>query len=102
MGICLADVINNTRAIFETQGLLSLLSVVGLFALWRVNRSRPERTMARFCIGFAVAVYACYAFYLPITAWWSLRFLFPAFPMFFILLVAGGFAGCRSTPERMA
>ena len=93
------DVINNTRAIFETQGLLSLLSVVGLFALWRVNRSRPERTMARFCIGFAVAVYACYAFYLPITAWWSLRFLFPAFPMFFILLVAGGFAVADRLPS---
>ena len=55
--------------------------------------------MARFCIGFAVAVYACYAFYLPIPVWWSLRFLFPAFPMFFILLVAGGFAVADRLPS---
>jgi hypothetical protein len=34
------------------------------------------------------AVYVCYAFYVPLDTWWTLRFLFPAFPVAFVFLSA--------------
>jgi hypothetical protein len=37
---------------------------------------------------FAIAVYLCYAFYVPLDTWWTLRFLFPAFPIVFVFLSA--------------
>ena len=85
-------------SILESQGPLSLLSLVGLIALWRGTRFRSERTVLTFCICFAVAVYACYALYMPLDVWWSLRFLLPAFPILFILIVAGGFAVADRLP----
>jgi hypothetical protein len=88
-----------TRSALESQGPLSLLSLIGVIALWRDTRLRNERRILTFSICFAVAVYACYAFYLPLGAWWSLRFLFPAFPIFFILIVAGGLAVADRLPQ---
>jgi hypothetical protein len=86
------NVINYSRSILDTEGPLALLSLIGMVALWRGGRPGSEQRIARFCIGFFVAVYACYAFYWPIDVWWSVRFLFPAFPIFFILIVGGALA----------
>jgi hypothetical protein len=90
---------NFTTWILRSQGPLSLLSVVGLFALVHTTRTRRERTILIGCLAFVVAVYACYAFYLPLEDWWSLRLLFPAFPIFFILLAAGGLAIADRLPH---
>ena len=38
-----------------------------------------------------VTVWLCYAFYLPFGAWWTLRFLLPAFPAFFVVVSAALF-----------
>lgn len=88
------NVSNYTTWTLQSQGVLSLLSLVGLIAIWRYARARGEQAQAllKVLICFAVAVYACYAFYLPLDTWWTLRFLFPAFPVFFILIAAGGLA----------
>jgi hypothetical protein len=83
----------------ESQGVLSLLSLVGLLALWRSARARGQQALFTALICFEVTVYACYAFYLPLEAWWNLRFLFPAFPVFFIFMVAGGLALIDRLPE---
>ncbi|HLG54651.1 MAG TPA: hypothetical protein VI485_04935 [Vicinamibacterales bacterium] len=90
---------NYTRWTLDSQGPLSLLSLVGLLALWRVARFRSERTILTVCICFAVGLYVCYAFYLPLGDWWSLRLLLPAFPIFFILIVAGGLAVADRLPH---
>ena len=38
-----------------------------------------------------MTVWLCYAFYLPFGAWWTLRFLLPAFPAFFVVVSAALF-----------
>jgi hypothetical protein len=93
------NVTNYTTWTFASQGVLSLLSVVGVFALWRYARARGEQALFTVLICFAAAVYACYACYLPLDGWWNLRFLFPAFPVFFILIVAGALAVIDRLPE---
>jgi len=83
---------NYTSWILDSQGPLSLLTLVGLLAFWRMPCPGGERIIGKFSLGFAACVYACYAFYLPLQDWWSLRFMFPAFPVFFTLITAGGLA----------
>jgi hypothetical protein len=84
---------------FQSQGVLSLLGLVGLPALWQYARARGAQAIFTAAICFAATVYACYAFYLPLDTWWTLRFLFPAFPVFFILIVAGGLAVIDRLPD---
>jgi hypothetical protein len=90
---------NYTTWTLASQGVLSLLSLVGLPALWRYACARGQQAMFTVLICFAVTAYACYAFYLPLDSWWTLRFLFPAFPVFFILIVAGGLAVIDRLPD---
>lgn len=67
--------------------------------LWRYARARGEQARLTALICFGVTVYACYAFYQPLDGWWNLRFLLPAFPVFFILVVAGGLAVIDRLPD---
>jgi len=93
------NVTNYTRWIIESQGPLILLSLVGLLTLWwRVGSPRGRIILAS-SVCFAFAVYACYALYLPLEAWWSLRFLITALPVFFILLAAGVLAIADRLPR---
>jgi hypothetical protein len=49
-------------------------------------------------LAFAVAVLACYAFYIPFDAWWYLRFLLPAYPALMVLTAAAVGALARRLP----
>lgn len=81
-----------TRSLLESQGPLSALALIGGVVLWiRTDASSPRAVLIAHLV-FAAAVYGCYAFYFPYEAWWYLRFLFPAFPVFFALVSAGVFA----------
>jgi hypothetical protein len=90
---------NYTAWTLASQGVPSLLSLIGLPALWRYARARGQQALFTVLICFAVVAYACYAFYLPLDSWWTLRFLFPVFPLFFILIVAGGLAVIDRLPD---
>jgi len=52
---------------------------------------------------FALAVLACYAFYIPFDAWWYLRFLLPAYPALMVLtaMVVVGLAARLPVPLRV-
>ena len=93
------NLVKYTTWILGSQGVLCLLSVVGLPALWRYARARGQQALFTTVICFGAAVYACYAFYLPLDGWWNVRFLFPAFPVFFILIAAGGLAIIDLLPD---
>src|SRR6185295_759094 len=70
------------RWLIESQTPLVLLGAVGPFLL---PRRAGRRALALTYLAFAVAVYACYAFYVPYDAWWYLRYLLPAFPPLMVL-----------------
>jgi len=93
------DLANYVTWTFDSQGPFTLLAAVGLFAVWRAVRSKPEWPIFASCLAVGLIVYACYAFYLPLDSWWSLRFLFPAFPIFFILTAAGLYVLADRLPE---
>jgi hypothetical protein len=57
----------------DSQTPIVALAFVGPF----LAASRP---LAITLLAFALAVFACYAFYAPFDAWWFLRFLLPAYP----------------------
>jgi hypothetical protein len=81
---------NYSRSLMETQSLGIVLAAVGPFMVGRVGEGAeapaPLRSIAVTCIAFIAATYLCYAFYLPLEAWWSLRFFLPAAPALFVFM----------------
>jgi hypothetical protein len=75
------------RWLLETETPFVALLVLPLFTL------RSVGTRQRFAHGlaaaFVAAVWLSYVCYLPFEAWWTLRFLVPAFPPMLILAVIG-------------
>ena len=75
-----------------SQSPVVLLAVIGPVVMWRdrtdVEGPVDRRSLLVACISFAVGVYACYACYIPLDTWWTVRFLFPAFPMLFVFVSA--------------
>jgi dolichyl-phosphate-mannose-protein mannosyltransferase len=79
-----------SKRIVASQSVLALSAVAAPIFLWR-NRSGEEgttrsRSILVFYAAFAIGTYFCYAFYVPLDTWWTLRFLFPAFPIMFVFL----------------
>src|SRR5688572_8526813 len=79
-----------TQRIVASQSPIVLLAAAGPVLLWK-NRMRAAATdcppsLLVTYTAFAIGVYLCYAFYVPLDTWWTLRFLFPAFPVAFVLL----------------
>jgi hypothetical protein len=72
------------RWLWDTQGPVPFLF---LAAPWLTARRAPSRLPA-LLFAYVLAVFACYVFYEPFDAWWYLRFLLPAFPIFFVLAFA--------------
>jgi hypothetical protein len=84
------NVADFSRRLLASQGPLVLAAVAAPVLLWRRrgNDSGPvaARSTLVLCTAFAIGVYLCYAFYVPLDTWWTLRFLFPAFPIIFVFL----------------
>ena len=84
------NVADFSRRLLASQGPLVLAAVAAPALLWRRRESDSGPVAARstlvLCIAFAIGVYLCYAFYVPLDTWWTLRFLFPAFPIIFVFL----------------
>ena len=78
------------RRLLDSQGPLVFVAAAGPAFLWRNRANRREtvgqRSILVACTAFAIGVYLCYAFYVPLDTWWTLRFLFPAFPVAFVFL----------------
>lgn len=59
----------------------------------------PRRAFAVLLLAFVPAVAACYVFYTPFDAWWSLRFLLPAYPPLLALAAAAVVAVAGRLPR---
>jgi hypothetical protein len=82
-----------SRWLLDMETPFILLAPIGWFLLRRHENSHDDwRLGARgrfsnLVVAFAVAVYGCYAIYVPFDNWTFLRFLLPAIPL--ILLLCG-------------
>jgi 4-amino-4-deoxy-L-arabinose transferase-like glycosyltransferase len=84
------------RWMVETQGptaaFAALAPAVCLRSDGHGNRHTGDaRHAIAICTVFVVTVWLCYVFYTPFDAWWTLRFLLPAFPALCVLASAGVF-----------
>jgi dolichyl-phosphate-mannose-protein mannosyltransferase len=81
-----------TRRTVDSQGPLVVAGLAAPMLLWRNQADEQRHPLARSILvtyaAFAIAVYLCYAFYVPLDTWWTLRFLFPAFPVAFVFVSA--------------
>jgi hypothetical protein len=86
------NVAQYTQRMVASQSPIVLLAAIGPVVLWRNGRDVAglidRRSFLVACVAFAVGVYACYAFYVPLDTWWTIRFLFPAFPMLLVFVSA--------------
>jgi hypothetical protein len=74
--------------LWRTETPLVLCAAIPVL-MRRVGVSPDRRWGIDFIGLFAVGVFACYLFYLPLGNWWSLRFLLPAFPAMLALACIG-------------
>ena len=76
--------------LLDSQGPLVLAAAAAPAFLWKHRATEGETAGPRSILvaytGFAIGVYLCYAFYVPLDTWWTVRFLFPAFPVGFAFL----------------
>ena len=81
-----------TRRIVDSQSPLVVAGLGAPMLLWRNQADEQRHALPRSILvtytAFAIAVYLCYAFYVPLDTWWTLRFLFPAFPVAFVFVSA--------------
>ena len=84
------NVTDYSRRLLDSQGPLVLVAAAAPAFLWRNwgHKEGPMRTRSSLVLiaAFAVAVCLCYASYVPLDTWWTLRFLLPAFPILFVFL----------------
>lgn len=89
-GFLWPNIVNYTRSIVETQTPAIFLALLApLFV-----RSSLVTTYAL----FVVVMYLCYAVYLPMDAWWGLRFFLPVFPVVLVFLSVTIVHGTRLIP----
>jgi hypothetical protein len=89
-GFLWPNIVNYSRSIIETQTPAIVLAVLApLFV-----RSSLVTTYAL----FVVVMYLCYAVYLPMEAWWGLRFFLPVFPVVLVFLSVTIVHGSRRIP----
>ena len=89
-GFLWPNIVNYSRSIVETQTPAIVLALLApLFV-----RSALMTTYAL----FVVVMYLCYAVYLPMEAWWALRFFLPVFPVIMVFLSVAIVHGTRLIP----
>src|SRR5688572_3962315 len=82
------NVRNYVTWLVQTQTFLVLLALVPLFARGAL-RENHEGVSPRACLAALVGLtFLSYLFYAPFGHWFYLRFLLPAYPALFVLLVA--------------
>jgi hypothetical protein len=88
------NVANYSRSLLESQGPGIILALVGAAMLWRhiaepPDGPMPRRSLVVAYLSFGLVTYLAYAIYLPLSAWWALRFFLPVFPLLFVSLSIG-------------
>lgn len=100
----IANIVPNARNfsswLVDTQTVLFPLSVVALALPAALTTRKDVEPMIR--TGFTAAIVltvASYLFYVPLDAWWDLRFLLPVFPIVCVLAAAAVLYVCRAIPS---
>ena len=79
-----------TQRMINSHSPAILAAAAAPILLWRHSSpgESPSRTRSIVVAysSFAFGLYVCYAFYAPLDTWWTLRFLFPAYPIVFVFL----------------
>jgi hypothetical protein len=88
------NVVNYSRSLLESQGPGIVLALAGAVILWRKiadppGGAGPPRSLVVAYLSFGLVLCLCYAIYLPLSAWWALRFFLPVFPLLFVLTSIG-------------
>jgi hypothetical protein len=89
-GFLWPNIVNYSRSIVETQTPAIVLALLAPFFV----RNSLVMTYAL----FVVVMYLCYAVYLPMEAWWGLRFFLPVFPIVLVFLSVTLVHGTRLIP----
>jgi hypothetical protein len=84
------NLVNYSRSMLSTQTPAIVLAALAPFLI----RSSLITTYAV----FVVVMYLCYAVYLPMEAWWGLRFFLPAFPIVMVFLSIAVVHGAALVP----
>ena len=85
----------------DTQSLAVFVFLLAPFLTYRRQTQGPP--VPSILLAFAAVVFALYAWYLPFTPWWYLRFLLPALPPIFALgSLAVWIVGARFHPSTRA
>jgi hypothetical protein len=77
--------------LWQSQRWTVVAAVAGIVVCWKhwPPAGSPARPAAVVGALFGLGVCLAYAFYLPLQDWWTLRLLFPAFPLLCILAATG-------------
>ena len=98
------NIANYPRWMMEAHGATIAGAAAGPLLLWRhaaLGAAGSTRPMLFAHVAFVIIVWLSYVFYLPLgSLWWSLRFLFPAFPILFVWMAVAILAMTQVFPAR--
>jgi hypothetical protein len=89
-GFLWPNIVNYSRSIIETQTPAIVLALLAPFFV--------RNSLVTTYVLFVVVMYLCYAVYLPMEAWWGLRFFLPVFPVVLVFLSVTIVHGTRLIP----
>jgi hypothetical protein len=96
------NLINYSRSLVATQTPAIIAAVAGPWLVWRYRSAAGATAVSQPVLVayalFVVVIYLCYAAYLPMEAWWGLRFFLPAFPVVMVFMSAALVRGSALLP----
>ena len=96
------NLINYSRSLIATHTPAIIVAVLGPWLVWRYQSAADRIAVSRsVLVGHVlvvVVIYLCYAVYLPMEAWWGLRFFLPAFPVVLVFMSAALIRGASLLP----
>jgi hypothetical protein len=100
-GFLQPNLINYSRSLVATHTPAIIVAVAGPWLVWRyrsaATASASQSVLLAYVL-FLVVIYLCYAVYLPMEAWWGLRFFLPAFPVLLVFMSAALVRGAALLP----
>jgi hypothetical protein len=101
-GFLQPNLINYSRSLVATHTPAIIVAVAGPWLVWRYRSAAGAPVLSQSVllayVLFVIVMYLCYAVYLPMEAWWGLRFFLPAFPVLLVFMSAALVRGSALLP----
>jgi hypothetical protein len=101
-GFLQPNLINYSRSLIATHTPAIIVAAAGPWLVWRYRSAAGAPALSQpvlvAYVLFLVVIYLCYAVYLPMEAWWGLRFFLPAFPVLMVFMSAALVRGAALLP----